>query len=143
MVRAREGKFKPGIDDANFDAAATWAENLGWEGPFILSADDTKIVAALRSYHNGSNWRLGGVHGVVHTFSSYEELLKLGKIEHGQLAEKVWTMMQTTHSSLLMGSWHSDAGLASSHSSYRCPTETHRNDAAQEQRKSPRAPPVA
>lgn len=98
MVRAREGKFKPGIDDANFDAAATWARNLGWEGPFILSADDTKIVVALRSYHDGSHWRLGGVHGVVHTFASYEELLELGKIERGQLAEKVRMTAHATYS---------------------------------------------
>ncbi|KAH9900736.1 hypothetical protein C8Q73DRAFT_606160, partial [Cubamyces lactineus] len=53
MVRAKHGKFKPGIDDANFDAAAEWAHNLGWTGPFVLSADDTKIVTALRSYNDG------------------------------------------------------------------------------------------
>ncbi|KAI0630925.1 hypothetical protein C8Q77DRAFT_1018853, partial [Trametes polyzona] len=53
MVRARSGQFKPGIDNANFDAVAEWAESLGWNGPFILAADDTKVVAALRSYHDG------------------------------------------------------------------------------------------
>ncbi|OSC97161.1 hypothetical protein PYCCODRAFT_1377763, partial [Trametes coccinea BRFM310] len=89
LIRAQAGQFRPGIDTVNFDAAAEWARKLGWSGPFILSVDDTKITAALRSYHDGEHWRLGGVHGVVHTFSSYEELLELGKVEKDQLAEKV------------------------------------------------------
>ncbi|KAI9066463.1 hypothetical protein FKP32DRAFT_1542919, partial [Trametes sanguinea] len=53
LIRARSGQFRPGIDAVNFDAAAEWARSLGWYGPFILSVDDTKIIAALRSYHDG------------------------------------------------------------------------------------------
>ncbi len=142
MVRTHEGKFKPGIDDANFDAAATWAKNLGWDGPFILSADDTKIVAALRSYHDGRNWRLEGVHGVMRTFTGYEEHLELGKIERGRLAEQVRTTVHTTYS-VLLTAWRSDTGLASCHSRFWCPAKTHCNDAAQEQCQSARATPVA
>ncbi|EIW65083.1 uncharacterized protein TRAVEDRAFT_79350, partial [Trametes versicolor FP-101664 SS1] len=52
-IRARNGQFKSGIEDANFDAAVEWARALGWDGPFILAADDTKVVAALRSFHDG------------------------------------------------------------------------------------------
>lgn len=89
MIRARTGQFKPGIDDRNFDEVAEWAKKLGWDGPFILAVDDTKVVAALRSFHDGDQWRLGGVHGTVHTFSSYEELAELGQVERDQLAEKV------------------------------------------------------
>lgn len=89
MIRARHGQFKPGIDDSNFDAAMDWAKALGWDGPFILAADDTKVTAALRSFHDGDQWRLGGIHGTVHVFSSYEELIELGQVERGQLAEKV------------------------------------------------------
>ncbi|OJT05301.1 hypothetical protein TRAPUB_3891 [Trametes pubescens] len=87
-IRARNGQFKSGIEDANFDAAEQWAHALGWDGPFILATDDTKVVAALRSFHDGEQWRLGGVHGSVPSFSSYEELMELGNVEQGELAEK-------------------------------------------------------
>ncbi len=87
--RAKAGKFQPGIVDANFDAAVRWAESLGWNGPFILAVDDTKVTAALRSYQDGNQWCLGGLHGVVHTFTTYEELLELSRIDKGEIAEKV------------------------------------------------------
>ncbi|KAI1785181.1 hypothetical protein LXA43DRAFT_844094, partial [Ganoderma leucocontextum] len=50
--RAKQGKFKAGIVDANFDAARTWADTLDWSGPFILAVDDTKVVPALRSFQD-------------------------------------------------------------------------------------------
>ena len=90
QLRAKEGQFKPGIVDANFDAALAWAQEFGWDGPFILAVDDTKLVSGLRSYQDGKNWCLAGFHGVVHNFSSYEELLKLSQNARSEdLAEKV------------------------------------------------------
>ncbi len=89
QLRAKQGRFKAGIADANFDAAAEWASNLGWHGPFILATDDTKIVAGIRSYCDGDQWYLGGVHGVVHTFASYDELLELANTQGAQVADKV------------------------------------------------------
>ncbi len=56
-----------------------------------MSADDTKLTAALRSYHDGEVWCLGGLHGVVQAFSSYEELMELGNTDKGELAEKART----------------------------------------------------
>ncbi|KAI0666860.1 hypothetical protein C8Q78DRAFT_958611, partial [Trametes maxima] len=52
-IRAKNGQFKSGIHDTNFDSAAAWAKSFGWDGPFILATDDTKVVAALRSYRDG------------------------------------------------------------------------------------------
>ncbi|KAM5544147.1 hypothetical protein V8D89_002196 [Ganoderma adspersum] len=93
--RAKRGKFKAGIVDENFDAARSWADSLGWTGPFILAVDDTKITPALRSFRDNGVWHLGGIHGVVHTFSSYEELQELAKVDKGDIAEKVraWLLM--------------------------------------------------
>ena len=63
---------------------------FGWDGPFILAVDDTKVVSALRSYQDGTNWYLAGLHGVVHRFESYEELLRLSQSAREEdLAEKV------------------------------------------------------
>lgn len=91
-LRAKRGHFQPGIVDSNFDSAAAWAANLGWNGPFVLASDDTKIVAALRSYCDAGEWRLGGMHGKVQTFSSYEELVTQAEGAKGELAEKVSIM---------------------------------------------------
>lgn len=129
MIRAQHGRFKPGIDDFNFDAAAEWAKRLGWNGPFILAADDTKVVAALRSFHDGDQWRLGGVHGTVHVFSSYEELMELGQVERSQLAEKVCTV--SVYDVQVLTSFL-DTGMASHHPRNWCASEAYSHNAPEE-----------
>ena len=89
QLRAKQGQFKPGIADENSDAALAWAHTFDWNGPFILAVDDTKLTPALQSYRSGSEWYLAGFHGVVHSFSTYEELLALSNTDGENLAEKV------------------------------------------------------
>jgi hypothetical protein len=63
---------------------------LGWEGPFVLAVDDTKLTPALRSYNDAGDWTLIGMHGKVKKFDSYEELIKKGNaVEKDMIAEKV------------------------------------------------------
>ncbi len=90
MLRAKKGHFKPCIAQSNFDGAVKWVKDLGYEGPLVLAADDTKITAALRSYQDGGSWHLGGMHGRVETFTDYEELIAIAQ-SHSQesLADKV------------------------------------------------------
>jgi hypothetical protein len=74
---------------SNFDAAAAWALELGYSGPFALAVDDTKCVAALRTYQDGGKWYLGGMHGAVKMFTSYDELADNANIARSDLADKV------------------------------------------------------
>jgi hypothetical protein len=83
------GRFQPGIVDRNFEAAATWAADLGYAGNFQLAVDDTKITAAVRTYLDGGDWKVAGMHGRVERFASYEELLSMTEVERSELAEKV------------------------------------------------------
>jgi D-arabinose 1-dehydrogenase-like Zn-dependent alcohol dehydrogenase len=88
--RSKMGQFKVGIVDENFDSAKEWAASLGYDGPFVLAVDDTKLVPALRSYDNAGTWTLVGMHGRVETFESYDELVAKGQeITKEMLAEKV------------------------------------------------------
>ena len=70
---------------------------MDWSGPFILAVDDTKIVPALRSFQDNGEWRLGGIHGVVPSFSTYEELLELAKVDKADIVEKVSQCTQIHH----------------------------------------------
>jgi len=87
-LRSKLGRFQPGIVDSNFVAAAQWAKDLGYTGNFQLAVGDTKITAAVRTYLDGGDWKVGGMHGKVETFASYEELLSMTEIEKSELAEK-------------------------------------------------------
>ena len=88
-IRAKQGRFQPGIVDLNFDRALEWTKQLDYSGPFVLATDDTKLIAALRSYQDGGVWRLAGMHGRVEVFATYEELMDAADISIDQLAEKV------------------------------------------------------
>jgi hypothetical protein len=88
-IRSKHGRFKPGIIPSNFDDAQKWAEDLGYSGPFVLAVDDTKTTAGLRSYMDGGIWHLGGMHGEVKSFKTYETLLAEGEIDRSDLADKV------------------------------------------------------
>jgi hypothetical protein len=88
-IRSKQGRFKPGIIPSNFDDAKKWAEDLGYNGPFVLAVDDTKATIGLRSYMDGDVWHLGGMHGDVSTFKTYQELLEGGEIDRSDLADKV------------------------------------------------------
>jgi len=57
------GCFQPGIVDANFEAAAKWAKDMGYTGNFQLAVDDTKITKGVRTYLDGSEWKVAGMHG--------------------------------------------------------------------------------
>ena len=46
-------------------------------------------MAAVRTYLDGGEWKVAGMHGKVETFASYEELLSMTEIEKSELAEKV------------------------------------------------------
>ncbi|KAH9943952.1 hypothetical protein B0H21DRAFT_469767 [Amylocystis lapponica] len=94
-IRAKHGQFQPGIVDANFDEAAKWAASLDYHGPFVLATDDTKVVSALRSYQDNGEWRLGGMHGEVKKFDSYEELMSIADISPNRLAEKTRAWLLT------------------------------------------------
>jgi hypothetical protein len=43
----------------------------------------------VRTYLDGGEWKVAGMHGKVKTFASYEELLSMTEIEKSELAEKV------------------------------------------------------
>ena len=43
----------------------------------------------MRTYLDGGEWKVAGMHGKVETFASYEELLSMTEIEKSELAEKV------------------------------------------------------
>jgi hypothetical protein len=88
-IRSKHGRFKPGIVPSNFDDARKWADDLGYTGPFVLAVDDTKTTAGLRSYMDGNIWHLGGMHGEVKSFQTYEELLEEGEVDRSDLADKV------------------------------------------------------
>jgi hypothetical protein len=88
--RAKSGRFHPGIHEANFDAAARWAEAMGYHGPLVLGTDDTVLTAALDSFQSNGVWYLVGMHGAAaESFSSYEELMAKATISKEQLATKV------------------------------------------------------
>lgn len=76
--RSKSSRFLPGIQDANFDAAIQWTEAMGYQGPLVLSADDTCLTAAMDVFQSGGSWYLIGMHGVIDTFNSYDELMNKG-----------------------------------------------------------------
>jgi hypothetical protein len=79
-----------GISAAPISAAQQWLANLGLlKAPLILSVDDTKITPGLRSYQDGGIWKLGGMHGRVETFGSYEELMEKARLDRDNVADKV------------------------------------------------------
>jgi hypothetical protein len=85
---SKVGPFQPGIVDANFEAAAEWAKDMGYTGNFQLAVDDTKITAGVRTYLDGSEWKVAGMHSRVETFGSYEELLSMTEIERKELTKR-------------------------------------------------------
>lgn len=48
-----------------------------------------KVTSAVRTYLDGDEWKVAGMHGKVETFVSYEELMSMTEIEKSELAEKV------------------------------------------------------
>jgi hypothetical protein len=72
------------------DELKKWLIDLGFpSGPIAVSVDDTKIVSGIRSYRDAGVWKLGGMHGCVETFDSYEELLQKSKVKKEDLSDKV------------------------------------------------------
>ena len=88
--------FQPGIVDCNFQVAAMWAADLGYTGNFQLAVDDTKVMAAMWTYLDNRDWKVGGMHERVKTFASYEKLLSMTKVEHSELAEKLHQLQFTS-----------------------------------------------
>jgi hypothetical protein len=92
-IRARLGRFQPGINGANFDAAREYLDSLGYDGPLSLSWDDTKCHPALRSYYDGPAeggvWRLAGCNGITPVFTTYDELMALTEAHRSTMADKV------------------------------------------------------
>lgn len=97
MQRAKKPRFQPGIVDANFDAALEWLNEIGYDGPLSLAADDTKMTRALQSYCDGGEWRLAGMHGCVKVFTSYEQLTEMCQFEETMLADKVYLTVERLH----------------------------------------------
>ncbi|KAI0059300.1 hypothetical protein BV25DRAFT_1809175 [Artomyces pyxidatus] len=95
LIQQKIGRFQSGIVAVNFDAALQWAFELGYSGPFILAVDDTKVLTALRSYVDGTKWKLGGMHGTVKTFKTYDDLVKKADVGRNDLAEKTraWLLL--------------------------------------------------
>jgi hypothetical protein len=94
--KAQLGVFPGGgIEDSAFDSAQRWATSLGFpNGPFALSVDDTKVTAGIRSFKD-TVWKIGGMHGRVETFESYDELLDKAKISLEDIGDKVcWSSLR-------------------------------------------------
>ncbi|KAG5636706.1 hypothetical protein H0H81_007102 [Sphagnurus paluster] len=87
-LRAKGGRYQPGIVESNFDAAQKWLADMGYDGPVVLAVDDTKVTAALRSYRDGDKWKAGGMHGEVKAITQYDDLLDMAHIDRKSLAEK-------------------------------------------------------
>jgi hypothetical protein len=78
--------------DKILDDTQDWAESLGLRnGPFTLCVNDSKVTAEVRSFRSKDLWLLGGMHGCVETFETYEELIEKSKIKPEDMADKVDT----------------------------------------------------
>ncbi|TFY77278.1 hypothetical protein EWM64_g6734 [Hericium alpestre] len=88
IIQQKHGRFQPGIIAQNVDAVLQWAKDLNYHGPLLLAVDDTKITIGLRSYRDGPQWKVGGMHGAVVPFTRYPELIKLRETKREDLADK-------------------------------------------------------
>ncbi|KAL0564576.1 hypothetical protein V5O48_017469, partial [Marasmius crinis-equi] len=53
--RAKEPSFPLDIEEATFTRAASYLDKMSYDGPVAVSCDDTKLLAALRPYHDKAN----------------------------------------------------------------------------------------
>lgn len=89
-LRSKAGRFVPGIQDTNFDAAVLWMARMGYQGPLVLEADDTCLTVAMDTIQSGGIWYLVGMHGAIETFATYDELIsKSSSVTRSNLASKV------------------------------------------------------